>query len=761
MKRLRTIIFVAMFSLLFSSVMAYGAFTTSDLQGTWNFHGVVSGDAPQWMGWFYGQGTADASGNFTFQSIQRSNGDTTLPLNTTLVINSDGIVTDASTTSFHGAMNIGKDLIAVTMTDDGGGYTLMIMQKAGGSFASSDLQGTWNFHAVDSGDAPQWLGWFHGQVSSDASGNLTFLSYLDSDGDTALPTAGPLAITSNGIVTEIGSPSFHGAMNIGKDLIAVTMTDDGGGYTLMIMQKAGAGQCVQPPSDLISWWPGDGNGNDIAGTNNGTLINGTTFVAGMVGQAFSLDGVDDEVLVPHNSNQNTGGQITIDAWVNPSSYGHGRPIAQKRSSSNVGGYTFETTHSPWGPDNGLQFVIWIGGTPYTVQTLANVVAVDTWQHIAATFDGVTMKIYVNGIEKASTLVSGVIDASTDPLVIGRNVVYPLSYLWQGFIDEVELFNRALSQAEIQAIYNAGSAGKCKPTCVDNDGDGYGNPGDPSCPNGSATDCDDNDPLVNPGATEGPYGSSTCSDNKDNNCNGKIDAADPGCFPPDLLVSSWTAPSNACAAATISIKDTTKNQGTGIAGASTTKFYFSTNTTLDAGDTPLGSRSVPSLNPATISRGTTSVTLPNVAIGKYYLIAMADDGKVVPESNETNNKKSKAIYIGPDLIVSTLTAPTSAARGTTISIGDTTKNKGCSAADASTTKFYLSTNTTIGTGDIDLGARTIPSLGTNAISSGTTNVTIPSGIALGKYYIIANSDDGKVVAEGNETNNKKTKAITIQ
>ena len=98
--------------------------------------------------------------------------------------------------------------------------------------------------------------------------------------------------------------------------------------------------------------------------------------------------------------------------------------------------------------------------------------------------------------------------------------------------------------------------------------------------------------------------------------------------------------------------------------------------------------------------------------------MADDGKVVSETNETNNKKSKAIYIGPDLIVSTITAPTSAVRGTTISITDTTKNKGCGTAGASTTKFYLSTNTTINIGvDYELGTRPVPALGTNVISTG--------------------------------------------
>jgi FtsP/CotA-like multicopper oxidase with cupredoxin domain len=65
-------------------------------------------------------------------------------------------------------------------------------------------------------------------------------------------------------------------------------------------------------------------------------------------------------------------------------------------------------------------------------------------------------------------------------------------------------------------------------CIDNDQDGYGNPGDASCPNGAATDCDDNDFAVNPGATEGPVGDPTCGDNKDNDCDGLTDGNDPDC-----------------------------------------------------------------------------------------------------------------------------------------------------------------------------------------------------------------------------------------
>ena len=165
--------------------------------------------------------------------------------------------------------------------------------------------------------------------------------------------------------------------------------------------------------------------------------------------------------MPENANQNGGNAITIDAWVNPSSSGHGRPIAQKRSSSNVGGYTFETTHSPSGPDNGLAWVIWIGGTTQTLLTPANVLTIGSFQHVAATYDGTTMRIYVDGVEKATMAVSGAIDPTTDPFVIGRNVVAS-SVAWEGLIDEVDLFGRALSASEIQAIFEAGSTGKCPP-----------------------------------------------------------------------------------------------------------------------------------------------------------------------------------------------------------------------------------------------------------------------------------------------------------
>ena len=81
------------------------------------------------------------------------------------------------------------------------------------------------------------------------------------------------------------------------------------------------GSCVLPPPGLIGWWPGDGNANDIAGTNNGTLQGGATAnAAGMVAQAFSFDGTNNYVQIP-DSPALRPTNLTIEAWVRFSSSG--------------------------------------------------------------------------------------------------------------------------------------------------------------------------------------------------------------------------------------------------------------------------------------------------------------------------------------------------------------------------------------------------------------------------------------------------------
>ena len=142
-----------------------------------------------------------------------------------------------------------------------------------------------------------------------------------------------------------------------------------------------------------------------------------------------------------------------------------------------------------------------------------------------------------------------------------------------------------------------------------------------------------------------------------------------------------------------------------------RFYLSSNATWDANDTPLGSRAVPALAPGAISSATTSLTIPaGTAVGTWYVIAKADADSVLPETNEANNTASDAILIGPDLFVSTVSAPAASGAGLGISVTDTTKNQtGVGPAAPSTTRIYLSANPTWEAGDIALGSRSVPTL----------------------------------------------------
>jgi subtilase family serine protease len=231
--------------------------------------------------------------------------------------------------------------------------------------------------------------------------------------------------------------------------------------------------------------------------------------------------------------------------------------------------------------------------------------------------------------------------------------------------------------------------------------------------------------------------------------------------PDLFVSALSAPPVTATESTLNVTDTTKNAGGGPAPASTTAFFLSLNQSIDATDIRLvPERSIGPLDGGALSTATTPVTLSNVTPGTWYLIANADDGRVVGETLETNNTRYVTIYVGPDLVVTTISAPATAIAGSTITVSDTAKNQGAGQAVASTTRYYLSLNTTLDASDILLdGERTVPELAGGISHLGSSTVTIPTGLS-GRYYVIAKTDAANVVAESRETNNTSARSVTI-
>jgi len=229
------------------------------------------------------------------------------------------------------------------------------------------------------------------------------------------------------------------------------------------------------PADpsLVSWWTGDGNTNDIIDANPGTLQNGATFATGFVtsgnGQAFSFDGVNDFVRVLDSPNLQPP-RITVDAWVFPSAFASHSDIFASKDGAVPGtrSWNFQAHHSGFIPAclNKPGFSIFIGGTNFFACG-ATTLPLNQWSHLAATYDGSTMLIYVNGVQEGGTApVTGILNpAPGTDLTIGA--LDGTSNFFNGRVDELELFDRALSATEIQAIFDADSEGKCKavtPVC---------------------------------------------------------------------------------------------------------------------------------------------------------------------------------------------------------------------------------------------------------------------------------------------------------
>ena len=230
---------------------------------------------------------------------------------------------------------------------------------------------------------------------------------------------------------------------------------------------------------------------------------------------------------------------------------------------------------------------------------------------------------------------------------------------------------------------------------------------------------------------------------------------------DLLVSAMTVPAKGAGGATIIVSDTTTNAGGGTTTASVTRFYLSANTTLEPSDTLLiGVHAVPDLGPGLADTRLTSVALPAVAAGTYYIIAKADDGNVVLESKETNNTLSRSIAIGGDLTVTSFTAPAVGGAGASLTVSDSTTNQGGGSVGPTTTKVYLSTNNVFDASDLLLGGRALAALDPGIVSSGPTTVTIPSSVVAGAYYLIARADADGVAAETLESNNTAVRLVQV-
>ena len=217
-------------------------------------------------------------------------------------------------------------------------------------------------------------------------------------------------------------------------------------FLFVLSQLTNPAGCILAPAGMVNWWPAEGNGEDIFGGNHGTPQNGCSYVPGKVGMAFHFDGLTSHLNLGLASLQPPW---TFCVWVN-------RQDAPGTGAALTGDGTYELKLEQYNRTRQVG-ITKIGTGDYVFNYIA---PAGTWVHLSFVGTGTGTALYVNG-------------ALQDTLA---NIIpLPIAYLGAGYVrssarfvdfmlgsvDEVAVFNRALSDSEINAIYCADSGGLCR------------------------------------------------------------------------------------------------------------------------------------------------------------------------------------------------------------------------------------------------------------------------------------------------------------
>jgi glucose/arabinose dehydrogenase len=282
-------------------------------------------------------------------------------------------------------------------------------------------------------------------VSADASDNVGVVGVrflLDGVDLAAEDTSAPFAITWS----TTGTPN-------GAHTLTARARDAAGNATTSAPVSVTVSNATSPPAGIVAGYAfDDGSGTSAADASGhgitGTLTNGPTWAAGRYGGAISLDGSDDYVDLGNPSALRLTGSMTVSAWINSSQFpADDAAVVSKRGSI---GFQLDTTVD--GGPRTIGFKLTSSTGADMVRYGATVLQANTWYHVAGVYDAAagTMTVYVNGQVDAGSQVGTVTSTqrdSTENVLIGRRANG--GYLFNGRVDDVRIYDRALSAAEIQ------------------------------------------------------------------------------------------------------------------------------------------------------------------------------------------------------------------------------------------------------------------------------------------------------------------------
>lgn len=287
-------------------------------------------------------------------------------------------------------------------------------------------------------------------ISSIRSTAPATVDYATADGTATapadyIPTSGNIGVPASGTATVTVVVNGDTAMEQNETLF-LNLTN-ASGASIADTQAIGtifSDDCANAPAGLRNWWRADGNADDSMGSADGTLEFGTGFTTGIRGQAFSFDGANNSVLTP---TVNLGSAYTVEFWMYPTRFA----FFQETVSNNYQTAMYGSLYL-----NGDHMEYWQGFT--TRNSSSGIIPLNQWTHVALTYDGVASQLYINGAQSGPPSVHPG-EVFDNPLRFGY-AIGAASLHFQGLLDEITLFNRALSPGEIQAIYSAFGGGVC-------------------------------------------------------------------------------------------------------------------------------------------------------------------------------------------------------------------------------------------------------------------------------------------------------------
>lgn len=210
-----------------------------------------------------------------------------------------------------------------------------------------------------------------------------------------------------------------------------------------------------PTNGLVGWWPFNGNANDESGNGNNGTVNGATLTTdrnGQVNKAYSFDGINDYIICS-NSNIPTTTNVSISVWIKPfQNNGIAEFICLGSPTSTTWG-TLAGTNWNGSPYQTLNYGRGCSGSG--VSNVAVSPILNNWQHITYVSSGVggICNVYVNGILVGQSN-NGTIGSCTSTNLYFGVDIFSVSEYYLGELDDIGIWNRALTQQEITNLYNS-------------------------------------------------------------------------------------------------------------------------------------------------------------------------------------------------------------------------------------------------------------------------------------------------------------------